>query len=134
MISPVASAGSPSNAFSPSGRTPEQQQSFATLENLLAIRLLHPALETGDEQVLHADNDVLIFARTLVTSEHAQQILVAVNKGHASQSITMSTDGTVLAGLQSANLLRGDCKSLSVTSHTITMQLAAETAAILEMH
>jgi glycosidase len=130
---PGGFAASPSSAFNSSGRTPEQQQAFTALENLLTIRRLHPALETGEEQLLHADHDVLIFARALVTSEHAQHILVAVNKGHAAQSVTMGTDGTVLAGLQSANILRGDCETLSVSSHTITLQLAAETAAILEM-
>jgi neopullulanase len=131
---PGGFAGSPFNAFSSSGRTPEQQQTFTALEDLLAIRRVHPALETGDEQVLHVDNDVLIFARTLLTTEHAQHILVVVNKGRTSQSVTMSTDGTALAGLQSAKLLRGDCESLSVSAHTIKVHLAAETAAILEMH
>lgn len=130
---PGGFAASQSSAFSSTGRTPEQQQTFAVLKNLLTIRRLHPALQAGDEQVLHADNDVLIFARTLVAADGAQHILVAVNKSHASQSVTMSTEDTVLAGLQSASLLEGDCKTLSVSPHTITLQLAPETAAILDM-
>jgi glycosidase len=130
---PGGFASSPSNAFTSDGRTAEQQQVFASLENLFALRRLHPALQLGEEQVLYGDNDVLIFARTLVSAGEAQHILVAVNKSHASRSVTMTTDGTALADLQHPSLLEGDCATSSATPHAITLQLAPKAAAILDM-
>ena len=132
---PGGFASSQSSAFTPGGRTPEQQQAFTMLQDLLTLRRLHPPLQTGDEQVLHADSDVLIFVRTLVSAGTAQNILVAVNKGHASQSVTMTTDGTAIAGLQQATTLQGDSRTSSfITPRAITLQLAPESAVILDMH
>jgi glycosidase len=131
---PGGFASSQSNAFTSGGRTPEQQQAFTTLQNLLTLRRLHPALQTGDEQVLHADNDVFIFVRTwLVSAGASQHILVAVNKSHASQSVTMTTDDTAIAGLQQAKTLQGDSGTSSFTPHAMTLQLAPESAVILDM-
>jgi hypothetical protein len=45
----------------------------------------------------------------------------------------MTTDDTVLAGLQHASLLQGDCETSSVTSHAITPQLVPESAVVLDM-
>jgi glycosidase len=121
---------SQSNAFTPAGRTPEQQQAFATLQNLLTLRRLHPALQVGDEQVLHVENDILIFARTDVSK---QRIVVAVNKARASRSVTFDTDDTVLAGVHHASPLLGDSGTSSIAPHSITLLLEPESAVILDL-
>jgi len=129
---PGGFATSQPNAFTPAGRNHEQQQAFAALQNLLTIRRLHPALQTGDEQVLHADNDVLIFVRTIASAGTAQHILVAVNKAQAARSIAMTTDDTALAGLKHADPLLGASQT-SITGHAITLHLAPESAVILDI-
>jgi glycosidase len=121
------------DAFVDTCRTPEQQQAFTGLQKLLTLRRLHPALQTGDEQVLHADGDVLIFARTLVSTGGSQHILVAVNKASTSRTVAMITGDTEIAGLQQAISLLGNPATLSITAHAITLQLAPESAAILDL-
>jgi glycosidase len=130
---PGGFASSTENAFAAAGRTPEQQQAFALLQGLLAIRRQHPALQTGDEQVLRADHDVLIYVRTLASANAAEHILVAVNKGQTARRIEMPTDGTALAGLGSATALQCASDTFSAAPHEITLQLAAESDVILEM-
>ncbi len=131
---PGGFASSTANAFTAAGRTPEQQQAFTTLQNLLTLRRLHPALQSGEEQTLRADGDVLVFTRTLAASTKTQHILIAVNKGHVAENFTMSTDDTALAGLQRAKPLQGDREALSIAPHAITLRLAPESAAIFELH
>jgi hypothetical protein len=100
---------------------------------LLAIRRLHPALQSGDEQVVHSDADVLIFVRTLSSAGEAEHILIAVNKARVAKSVIVQTDATALASLQHASTLRGDSAALLITPHAITLQLAPESATIVDM-
>jgi glycosidase len=130
---PGGFASSKCDAFTAAGRTPEQQQAFTSLQKLLALRRLHPALQSGDEQVLHADADVLIFVRSLTSADAAQHILVAVNKARAAKSVQVPTDATALEGLQHADVLQGDTTGLLIAPHKITLQLAPESATIVEM-
>lgn len=130
---PGGFATSSTNAFRPSGRSREQQQAFESLRKLLALRRLHPALQSGDEQVIYSDADVLIFVRSLVSGGAAEHILVAVNKARAEKSVPVQTDATVLAGLQHASLLDGDTAALLIASHSINLRLAPESATIVDM-
>ena len=125
---------STSNAFTAAGRKPEQQQAFITLQSLLEQRRLHPALQSGDQQMLRAEKDVLVFARSFAASGKAQHILIAVNKGHDAANFTLITDDTALSGLQHAKTLQGDLHAISIAPHTITLHIAPESATILEMH
>jgi glycosidase len=120
---------STADAFTAAGRTPQQQQAFTTLQRLLALRHAHPALESGEQQTLRADNNVLIYARTLP----AQHILVALNKSDAAQDITMATTGTALAGLTHIQSLEGAAETPALTPSTITLHLAAQSAVIFEL-
>ena len=130
---PGGFASSQRDAFTAAGRTPEQQQAFESLKKLLALRRLHPALQSGDEQVILADADVLIFVRSLSSTGAAEHIVVAVNKAHSAKSVQVQTDATVLEGLQHANMLQGDSGGLLIAPHNITLQLAPESATIVEM-
>jgi neopullulanase len=121
------------SAFTSAGRTLEQQQAFSSLQSLLTLRHLHPALQTGDEQILHADADVLIFVRVFNATSAAERILVAINKGKTARSIAISTDDTELAGLQHASPLEGDSQTCFIDPHALTVHLAPESAVIVEM-
>ncbi|HYW18154.1 MAG TPA: alpha-amylase family glycosyl hydrolase, partial [Nodularia sp. (in: cyanobacteria)] len=56
------------------------QEIFNTHRQLIALRHTYPALRTGDYQVLHAQGQIYIFARTLGTEE----LIIAVNTGTSS--------------------------------------------------
>jgi glycosidase len=127
---PGGSPTSTYNAFLASGRTPQQQHAFTTLQSLLTLRRLHPSLQTGEQQTLRADKNLFVFARVLDKSEH---VLVAINKGRTSEEVTVNTDETVISGLQRAKQLRGDPRSFSIGPHTLTLRLAPESAIILQL-
>ncbi len=56
------------------------QEIFNTHRQLIALRQNYPALRTGDYQVLHAQGQIYIFARTLGKEE----LIIAVNAGTSS--------------------------------------------------
>jgi glycosidase len=60
---PGGFAGSDHNAFSAAGRTPEEQRSYAWIKQLLSLRHDHEVLACGDEQVLAAKPDAMVYAR-----------------------------------------------------------------------
>jgi hypothetical protein len=84
-------------------------------------------LQTGEEQVLHADDDTFIYVRTLA---NAEQVLVALNKGTVAHTIALPTTDTAIAGVHSASPLLGDSGAISVAPHQITLTLAPKSAAI----
>lgn len=62
------------------------QEIFNTHRQLIVLRQTYPALRTGDYQVLHAQGQLYIFARTLGTEE----LIIAVNAG--TNSATANVD------------------------------------------
>jgi glycosidase len=124
----------PNDAFTASSRTPEQQQSFSTLQTLLAIRGSHPALQTGEEQLLHADQNVLIYVRTLHSSAQGNlRVLIAVNKGSQRVDTVVNSENTAIEGIQHATTLFGSSEAISFTPDTVTLHLASASAAIFEL-
>jgi len=82
--------------------------------------------------VVHADADVLVFVRTLASPGAAEHILIAVNKAHAAKSVAVPTDATVLEGIQHASVLLGNSANFLLAPHSITLQLAPESAIMLD--
>jgi glycosidase len=99
--------GDTNNAFTKAGRTATEQDIFAWTSGLMALRGAHPALQTGIEQNLFADDDGFIFVRTPIETgcspDHAaspanERFLVVVNKGAQSKTFDLPTEQTALAG------------------------------------
>ncbi|QHN02611.1 alpha-amylase [Granulicella sp. WH15] len=124
---------SSTNAFLASGRSAEQQHTFATLQRLLLLRRQHPALQSGEEQVLHASQDVLVYTRTLTTASENEHILIAINKGHSSSRTSIATDDTAVADLTHATSLSESVGTLSLEPKSLTLSLAPQTAAIFNL-
>ena len=57
--------GDPRNAFTAGGRTPQQQDVFAYVQSLLALRKAHPALRTGKQWHIGWDDSYYAFLREL---------------------------------------------------------------------
>ena len=60
---PGPSTGRDHDAFSAAGRTAEEQHSYLWLQRLLTLRHQHDVLACGEEQVLSAGADALLYAR-----------------------------------------------------------------------
>ena len=99
--------GDTRDSFTRSGRTATEQEVFAWTSSLLALRNTHPALETGIEQNLFADEDAFAFVRTPTesgcSSDHSsspsnERFLIVVNKGTQLKTLDLPTDMTALAG------------------------------------
>ena len=123
------------NAFTPTGRTPEQQQTFHHLQTLLTIRHAHPALQGGDEQILHADADTLVYVRTAkASSGPGERILVAINKGPTAATMPLNLEGTALNQAQSSAILLGTSDILSLNSNQLTVRIPPGAAVIAQIN
>ena len=99
--------GDAHSAFVQSGRSASEQSIFVWTCGMLALRASHPALESGLEQNLFADDDVFAFVRTSEAgscySSHSsdsskERLLIIVNKARHSESLELPVEGTALAG------------------------------------
>lgn len=119
------------DAFNPNARSPEQRETFDAVKKLLAFRSSHPSLQTGDEQVLHADVNTLIYVRAIKTSKGpTQRVLIAVNKSNEAQQLDVSTPGTFMEGGTEANILIGVPKSLRFSQSNVHVFIPGGSAII----
>jgi glycosidase len=100
---PGGFAGDTHSAFTKAGRTAGEEDVFAWTSGLLALRTAHPALETGLEQNLFADENIFAFVRSPdgsgCSADHAKErFLIVVNKGPRSRLVELSAGETALAG------------------------------------
>jgi len=135
---PGGFASTEHNAFKATGRTPEEAQAFNALQKLLTLRRNYPALQSGEEQVLYVNTDVLIYARTLALPSGTQHVLIAVNKSKVAQDITVQTEATAIAGLVKARVLLGgeptsSESQLSLQPSLLKLHLGSESAVIFSL-
>jgi glycosidase len=106
--------GDAHSAFTQAGRTSTENEVFDWTSGLLKLRATYPALQTGQEQNLYADNDAFAFVRTPDESgcspDHStdaarQRVLVIVNKAKQGRELDYPVNGTALAGCTEFKLL-----------------------------
>jgi glycosidase len=104
---PGGFTGDTKNAFTQTGRTASEEETFAWTSGLLKLRTTYPALQTGLEQNLFADDDVFAFLRMPeekgCSAEHSadpakQRLLIVVNKSAQSKKLDLPVEDTALAG------------------------------------
>jgi glycosidase len=100
---PGGFAGDAHDAFTSAGRSATEQDVFAWTSGLLALRASHPALQTGLEQNLFADENGFAFVRTPdaagCSADHStERFLMIANKAQQSRHIQLTADGTALEG------------------------------------
>jgi glycosidase len=95
------------NAFTKAGRTAAEEDVFSWISGLLALRATHPALQSGLEQNLFADQDLFAFVRSPdgagCAPDHSaasarERLLVVANKAAISKTLDLSVEQTALAG------------------------------------
>jgi glycosidase len=127
--------GDPSNAFVATGRTPQQQAMYAWVQGLLDLRAHHPALQTGAQQNLLADDNGFVFARIAGTPPAkgapsnpapSEIVLVLLNKSDAPRTFHFDFSRTALDGMGSLAPLWNTKDTVKVTNNLCDVNAGAE--------
>jgi glycosidase len=100
------------SAFITKERTPPQAAMFDWVQHLLQLRAHTPELTHGQEQLLHIDDDTLLYVRGMQLDKgcdfsHNPRVLVAANKTAIPKQISFSVTNTALAGCNTADTKLG---------------------------
>jgi len=95
--------GDSRNAFTASGRTPDEQETFAHVQDLLKLRRAHPALRHGQQWNISWDENYYAFVR----ESPEEKLLVVFNNAAQSREIPLQMDGAPLQGVRSLDNIFG---------------------------
>jgi glycosidase len=95
--------GDAHNAFTKAARTATEEEIFSWTSGLLKLRATYPALQTGIEQNLFADEDVFAFVRSpdeagCAPDHSIGRLLIVVNKAERSKVVDLPVEETALTG------------------------------------
>ncbi len=136
---PGGFAGDTHTAFTKAGRTSTEEDVFEWTSGLLALRREHPALQSGIEQNLFADDNVFAQVRAQDGSgcspgDAKDRLLIVVNKAHLSRAVQLSSEDSALAGctvFHTATPTVG--KAPIVNGATIKIEQPAESMTVFEV-
>jgi glycosidase len=111
--------GDKQNAFTQSGRTPEQQEIFSHVQKLLSLRKEHSALRRGQLWHISWGQSSYAFART--SSE--ERILVVFNSGASAKTLHLEFVGTPLEGAQKLTSLLGE-QDAAISADGVDLKLS----------
>lgn len=118
--------GDPTSAFTPSGRTPEQEAIFSHLQALLRLRKEHVALRRGQQWHIGWGADFYAYAR--ITAE--ERVLVLVNTSGSAKKLTLPLSDTPLANAGSLDALSSGAGPATLHDGQLEAAVAARSAAI----
>jgi|HubBroStandDraft_1064217.scaffolds.fasta_scaffold10976_2 glycosidase len=117
--------GDPRNAFAASGRTPEQQEVFAYVQSLLALRNSHAALRTGRQWHIGWDDSYYAFLRELPE----EKLLVVYNNAPATRELNIPVEHTPLETAHQLQTVFGST-SAEIVDGKVHVSLAAQTLSV----
>lgn len=126
---PGGFANDPRNAFTGSGRTPDQQQAFLHLQKLLKLRREHSALQGGEQTDVISTSVSFGFLR----AKGDDRVLVILNSASVDQPIHIDTAATPLANVRSLVPL-DSANPAQVTGGGIDLKLPPMTVAIYQVN
>ena len=115
----------PKNAFTEGGRTPEQQEIFSYVQNLLRVRREHPALSEGRQWNLFSDDSALVFLR----ESDEEKVLIVFNRSKGPRELRVPISETPAAGAAGSEKLAGGGR-LEVDGRGIVVSVPQESIAI----
>lgn len=120
--------GDPRNAFTAAGRTAEQQDIFAHVQSLLALRSAHPALRTGKQWHIGWDESYYAFLRE--SSE--EKLLVVYNNALSARDLKIPLQDTPLENAQKLDLIFGGAAA-TVQEHEVRLRLGPQSIAVFKV-
>lgn len=128
---PGGFAGDLHSAFTPTGRTQEQEEMHAWVKQLAALRRGHTELQEGEQQILFAGKDTLVFVRGQHGSA-GRRIVVAINRAASNQDLHIPVGDTAIAQAASVESLMGNAPA-TLTGGMLDLSIPAESAVVLQV-
>jgi len=120
--------GDARDAFTAAGRTPEQQEVFAYLQSLLALRQKHAALRTGKQWHIGWDDSYYAFVRELPE----EKLLVVYNNAPRSRALEIPVGDTLLEAAHHLQTVFGS-SSAELESGKVRVSVPARTIAVFSV-
>jgi len=121
--------GDSHNAFTASGRSPEQQDVFAYVQSLLELRKNHPALRTGKQTHIGWDDSYYAFVRELPE----ESLLVIYNNAAQTRELNIPVENTPLRTAHELQPVFGKTAA-KLSAGQVRVLLPAETLAVFRVH
>lgn len=121
--------GDRNDAFTPSGRTREQQEIFSYVQSLLRIRREHPALRTGQLWHLASDESSYVFARE--TEE--ERLVIAFNNDAQPRELRIPLGDTPAQRAAAIGLLFGEAKA-DLAGNELQITMRAQSLSIFSLN
>jgi len=121
--------GDPADAFTATGRTPEQQDIFTHVHGLLTLRKAHPALRTGKQLHVGWDETYFAFVRELPE----ETLLVVYNNSAAARDLKIPVADTPLARATQLESLFGETAA-QISGGEVRVTLAPLSLAVFRPH
>jgi len=127
------------SAFAAESRTPEQAEMHDWVKGLLDVRRLHSSLQGGEEQVLLASTNVLVYVRGknlqvgCSARNEAERVLVLVNRGNGEETVDIPMSYTALAGCHDASHLWGEEASFQIQRETMHVTIPPISSTIVRI-
>ena len=120
--------GDARNAFTASGRTAEQQDVFAYVQSLLALRKSHAALRTGKQWHIGWDDTYYAFLRELPE----EKLLVVYNNAPKTLELSIPVENTPLETAHELSAVFGNT-SAELATGKVRVSLPARTLAVFSV-
>jgi neopullulanase len=121
--------GDANDAFTPSGRTREQQEIFSYVQSLLRIRREHAALRGGQLWHLASDESSYVFAR----ESEEERLVVAFNNADQSRELRIPLADTPAAKAGDIELVFGEAKA-ELARKEIHVTMPAQSLSIFSLN
>jgi neopullulanase len=120
--------GDPRNAFTASGRTAEEQEVFAYVQSLLALRNSHAALRTGRQWHIGWDDTYYAFLRELPE----EKLLVVYNNARKTVALNIPVENTPLEAAHQLQTVFGN-SAAEIVSGNVRVSLPAQTLSVFSV-
>jgi len=118
--------GDSRSAFTPGGRTPDEQEIFSYVQDLLRLRAAHPALRVGRQWHIGWDDTYYAFLRD--TPE--EKLLVIFNNAATPRDLTLPLQDTPIEDAKGAETLFGG-GTAQLQNKTLHVQMPAVSVTVL---
>jgi glycosidase len=120
--------GDPRNAFTAGGRTPEQQDVFAYVQSLLALRNNHTALRTGKQWHIGWDDTYYAFLR----ESPEEKLLVVYNNAAMTVALDIPVENTPLETAHQLQTVFGN-STAELAGGKVRVSLPAQTLSVFRV-
>jgi glycosidase len=128
--------GDTHDAFVVKTRTPQEQDVFLHVQNLLKLRRDHPALREGELHTLFCDDQTIAYIREYTKPDDkspSDRLLMVMNNSDTEREITVATDDTPISSVHRLDPIQGEEKYLTANDGAFKVRVPAGGLSIYEL-